>query len=226
MSQTDPYIRISTGWKVGYKKRRLFSEPEPIELLTVQQDIVLKPGLHLLAARNGRGKSTLLRTLAGLQPSLAGDAKAGGRTQYVGEGLRFDAELNASKIFSAILSPRKRDFATHLAGELELELDKPYGKLSKGNQQKVHIVAAESMAHQSVGEILLLDEPISNLDYHVRMRLNAYWKADSTPLLRIVCMHELEWAPEWKSLLLIAQGGLAQHFPNQFNLEKLYVQLN
>jgi ABC-type multidrug transport system ATPase subunit len=197
-----------------------------LELLSSQADIVLKPGIHLLAARNGRGKSTMLRTLAGLQPSLSGEFETKGRMQYVGEGLRFDAELSPKRIFAAVLTREQREFAARLSDDLELDLNKPYGKLSKGNQQKVHIVIAEGVAHGSDGNILLLDEPISNLDYHVRMRLNRYWKEDASGLLRIICMHELEWAPEWESLLLIAKGTLRQYFPKELNLEDLYHQLN
>src|SRR5689334_13484034 len=58
--------------------------------------VALEPGVHLIVAPNGRGKSTLLQTLAGVLPSLGGDVhlgdsvyRPGADSLYISEYLSF-----------------------------------------------------------------------------------------------------------------------------------------
>ena len=59
----------------------------------------LTGGTHFLLARNGRGKTTLLRTLAGTLKPVAGNFRAEGFIQYLPEDLRFDPEITPAMIF-------------------------------------------------------------------------------------------------------------------------------
>lgn len=80
--------------------------------------------------------------------------------QFVDEDLRFDPELKARQIFSALFKNGQRQFAMEMAERIDLDVNKAYGKLSKGNRQKVGLIAALA----SEAPLLLLDEPTSGLD--------------------------------------------------------------
>jgi len=54
MSKQTPSIHFDTGLEIGYGK----------PLARFGQAVSLTGGTHFLLARNGRGKTTLLRTLA------------------------------------------------------------------------------------------------------------------------------------------------------------------
>ncbi len=218
------FIHIPSGWEAGYSVKGGFVGRKIVRLLKAEQSIDLTPGIHLLTARNGRGKTTMLRTIAGLLPPLSGRSEHCGQIQYLGENLKFDPELCALKIFKAMFKRGKLDFAVHLSQDLDLDIHQPYGKLSTGNQQKTRLIVAESAASDAFGHILLLDEPVSNLDHHVCMRLNEHWAATRLNLLRIICIHELERAPGWDSLMFISGGQMSQILPGECQTPEIIYQ--
>jgi len=71
-SGTEPQIVLHEGLSIGYKK----------SLAKVTTEIRLGEGTHYLLARNGRGKTTLLRTLAGVLKSLGGKYTCYGKCQF------------------------------------------------------------------------------------------------------------------------------------------------
>jgi len=153
-----PTIELKEGLGIGYKEC----------LATVLQDIELRSGTHYLLARNGRGKTTLLRTLAGVLNSLKGGFECKGRCQLLGEDLVFDRELPATSIFKSLLPKKSRIEALKLAENLELDVKKTYGKLSTGNKRKVALLVAEFSVKEGQADILLLDEPFTGLDAFAR----------------------------------------------------------
>lgn len=158
MKHNHPTIRLKSGLAIGYTNA----------LATSCDDITLGGGTHFLLARNGRGKSTLLRTLAGSLKSLGGSFEREGATQYLPEDMRFDAELTPKTIMKSLLPKNRFESAFQLANDIELDVDKPYGKLSTGNRRKTALIIAEYSIRQDTGNILLLDEPFSGLDAFAR----------------------------------------------------------
>ena len=145
-----------------------------------QVSIDLEPGrCYVLLGENGAGKSTLLRILAGLlRPSFGtvrvfGTAKTGGvephdareRIGYMShapmlydeltaqENLRYFASLYAGR---ACLEPAD---ALRQVG-LDPELTRTLGQYSQGMRQRTSL----ARVLLSVPELLLLDEPFSNMD--------------------------------------------------------------
>ena len=90
-----------------------------------------------------------------------------------------------------------------MAERLELDLQKPYGKLSKGNRQKVTLIVAEVQAMTGGAQVLLLDEPFSGLDFNVRDEVDSIWHENQKEVLRLVCVHPDEPTLRAESALLI-----------------------
>lgn len=124
---------------------------------------------------NGAGKTTTIRTCLGLLNKTAGEVKIFGldshkdslkirkRTGYLPGDFGMYPGLKVKTILRYLLSQSgvsDESKMKELADRLELDLERKYGNLSKGNKQKVGIVQA-FMADQ---DLIILDEPTGGLD--------------------------------------------------------------
>src|SRR5258707_14529443 len=118
-----------------------------------------------LVGRNGGGKSTLLKALAGLIDLDAGSRfqQPGPRVAYMPQEPVFDPSLTAAAFVAQAL-PATTDETSHLVEAMLDAVGVPAVRqltdLSGGEGRRV------SLAHALVGEpdILLLDEPTNHLD--------------------------------------------------------------
>lgn len=200
MSPTAPTIHLDSGLEIGYGS----------PIARFGQSVTLAGGTHFLLARNGRGKTTLLRTLARTLKPVAGNFRTDGFTQYLPEDLRFDPEITPSMIFRALLPKARVSEALDLAKRIELDVAKPYGRLSTGNRRKTNLITAEFSVNPARGNILLLDEPFSGLDAFARQIFEEMWHASSANVLRLVSCHPDYDSMEMPSALLI-EGRTARH---------------
>ncbi|KPP90475.1 heme ABC exporter ATP-binding protein CcmA [Erythrobacter sp. HL-111] len=123
----------------------------------------LAPGtaLHLVGA-NGTGKTTLIRTLAGLMRPYAGEVEAAGAIGLVDERPALDPDLPLGR---ALGFWQRIDRCPH-AGEIHARLglarllDVPVRYLSTGQKKRAALAAL--MGREA--PIWLLDEPLSGLD--------------------------------------------------------------
>lgn len=200
MTATPPQLKLHAGLAVGYD-RPLAKLPAAVEL---------EAGTHFLLARNGRGKTTLLRTIAKTLRPLEGGFEVRGAVQFLPEDLRFDPEIPVKSIFNAMLSTSARHAAHALAERIELDVKKPYGKLSTGNRRKTNLIIAEFSTQPQTGNILLLDEPFSGLDAYAREIFEEHWAGSSSTVMRLVSCH-----PDYDSMsmpsALIIHGGEISH---------------
>ena len=206
----NPAIEIEKGMTIGYPRRKLRGDTSTLRLASAENEIRLEQGRHLLLARNGRGKTTLLKTLAGLLPAVEGAFGVNGQVQYIDEELRFDPELTSKQIFKAFFTNGLLEKALGYAERLELDVKKQYGKLSKGNRQKVTLIVAETQARNGKGQVMLLDEPFSGLDFHVRDEVDAIWRENSQDVVRLVCVHPDEPTLRAESAVVINDGVIRQ----------------
>lgn len=199
-TDSSPSIEISTGVEIGYKET----------LAKFSDSVELRGGTHYLIARNGRGKTTLLRTLARSIKPLAGTFKTKGFMQYLPEDMRFDNEITPSVIFRMLLPKDRLQAAMDLAKSIELDTKKPYGQLSTGNRRKTSLITAEFSVKPDTGNILLLDEPFSGLDAFARAAFEDIWKKSHGNVLRLVSCH-----PDYDSMAmpsaLMIEGQTARH---------------
>lgn len=153
--------------QIGRKKNQLL-----LHLNSAAESIQLEPGLNLLAAPNGYGKTTFMQTLAGVVPPLKGESHWGlnllhseVEVQYISEYLTFPKFIYPSE-WIEFMAGKKYD---ELSKELEpwihgFSLQKPFQKymgfLSQGERRKVTWLGA----HASQKPILLMDEPLDGLD--------------------------------------------------------------
>ncbi|TLF74429.1 ABC transporter ATP-binding protein [Nocardia cyriacigeorgica] len=130
---------------------------------------------------NGAGKSTTIRILLDLIRPTSGrvevlgmDPRAGGaelrhRIGYLPGELAIEGRQSARELLTFLADQRgdvtQRRIA-ELAELLDLDLSKKVGSMSKGNKQKVGIIAA--FMHNP--DLLILDEPTSGLDPLLQQR--------------------------------------------------------
>ena len=203
----DKILLETRNLAIGYKKRTL------AEKLTLQ----LHAGeLVCLIGRNGTGKSTLLRTLAGLQSCL------GGQITVLNRDLRKTSRQRRARAISVVLSGGDADCDSFTVRQIaalgrfpytgwlgrlsaddnaviqnaleQVDLlkkaDSPFGELSDGERQRAMI--ARALAQNT--ELILLDEPTAHLDLPNKAALLLLLRqlAKNTGKAILLSIHELE----------------------------------
>ncbi len=144
-----------------------------LELDTASQGIRLKPGLNLIVAPNGQGKTTFLQTLSGVLPPLHGTVRCDDERPldppkdlvYVSEYLTFPKFIFPPEWIEFASGRRWKDIEPELKDWItEFQIDskmKSYlGRMSQGERRKVTWLAT----HVAKRPLALLDEPFDGLD--------------------------------------------------------------
>ena len=224
---------------IGYRRRG-----KRDVLLARQLNLSLQPGkLVGLLGPNGVGKSTLLRTLAGMQKPLAGRVLLEGsdvsslKPQDLARRLSIvlTATPQPSLMNSYGLVAMGRHPHTDWLGRLTDDdhaavawaldavngadlAEEPIAELSDGQRQKLMI--ARALAQQS--DIMLLDEPTAYLDLPRRIEIMGLLKrlAQTTGLAILVSTHDLDLAlRNCDSLWLMSKAGIKLGAPEDLVLD-------
>lgn len=208
-TQPETGLRLD-GLAVGYGHRR---GRRPV--LTALTAVAPRGGLTVLLGPNGVGKSTLLRTLAGLQPPL------GGRVLLDGSDLARLGRADRARMVSTVLTDRVQvgllttadlvglgrhphtgptgrldatdhavvDWALAAVGATRLAT-RDADELSDGERQRAMI--ARALAQEP--SLMLLDEPTAFLDAPSRVTITALLRrlARERDLAVVVSTHDLE----------------------------------
>ncbi|QDK70551.1 ABC transporter ATP-binding protein [Lactococcus protaetiae] len=196
-----------------------------------------KGDLVCLLGPSGCGKSTILNLVAGLLTPSAGDIQFSGKSvvhtapkdrnigfvfqnyalyphMTVLENIMFPLTVGKNKI--------KKDEAKKIAEEYmaltnieDLSAKKP-GTLSGGQQQRVAITRALVQKP----EVLLLDEPLSNLDARLRLRIREEIRklVKEVGITAIFVTHDQEEALSISDKIIIMNEGVVQQYDDPQNL--------
>ena len=154
------------------------------------------------------GKTTLFRTLCSMIKPLTGEFQVEGNCRFISEDLVFDQELKAPAILKSLLGKTRAAEALKFAKEIELDLTKPFGKLSTGNKRKVNLLLAEFGFNNDGRDIIFLDEPFTGLDAPTRQAFIDRWANETNNVVRVVSAHpDFDEMPV-PSALVISEGVL------------------
>ena len=177
-------MEVNEGLEVN-SVSHFFDQYQALDEVSLQ---VNAGSVHCLLGASGSGKSTLLRIIAGLERPVAGEIKVNGLTLYDEQinklpeqrpvGLVFQQyalfpHLNVSKNIEYGIRHLKREQRSEMVDkylhliELPDSRDAMPHELSGGEQQRVALARALCCEP----EVMLLDEPFSNLDSRLRADL-------------------------------------------------------
>jgi ABC-type multidrug transport system ATPase subunit len=192
--------KVDKGLSIGYKTR---------PVATVTEKILFEAGqITLLLGLNGQGKTTLMKTLAGLLPPLAGSL-ARSRVLYLSDDVDFPANLTPREIVNC-LDPAGKNGALgrELMAGLEIE-NKRYSLLSKGNRQKARVIFAEIISRARKVYFLGFDEPFAGLDFQARDYLVSWWLENvNRERHLLISMHPSEIPVAPSQILLVSEGKI------------------
>ncbi len=181
-------------------------------------DLTVEAGEVLaLIGPNGTGKTTLLKTLAGLLPPLAGAIVDTGAPAYLPPPGAVVAGFSALHLtalgraplrrWSPGLTPEDLDAARRALDRLEVGhlADRPFDRLSSGQQQLVLI----ARLFVQDAPVCLLDEPLALLDpAHARAVEAAIRTLAAEDRVVIASTHHLPFAARADRVLAIGPDGI------------------
>ena len=199
-----------------------------------------------LVGVNGSGKSTLLRLLVGLLKPDAGEVSIDGvsawdppdpikeRLGAVDQQPAFFPWLTGRyllRYFGSFYARWDDALVQKLARNWDIDLDRPFGKLSPGNRQKVALLAA--MGHRP--GLLVLDEPASALDPAARRAVLQHLvdlATDEAPCFRgggppsvLLSSHLTSDIERVASHVAVLHGGRIRRFAELGDLKESVVRL-
>jgi iron complex transport system ATP-binding protein len=200
--------KLSVGFRARRKKHVLFEN----------LDLHLTPGeLVCFMGSNGVGKSTLLKTLAGLLPPLTGKVNA--LNKNVALVLTDKITATNMTVYDLVsfgqypyldwrisLSPSNIEIIEDAIRQVHLESlrNRKLSELSDGQLQLAMI--AKALAQQT--PVILLDEPTAHLDLNNRVEVMNLLRSLSRKLGKsiLVTTHELDLALQTADLIWLATG--------------------
>ncbi|MBQ3126436.1 MAG: ABC transporter ATP-binding protein [Clostridia bacterium] len=170
-----------------------FGDKPVLERITIS---LRSPGVTAITGPSGRGKTTLLRILAGLEQADSGSFSSPGRIACLFQDARLLPWLTAAQNISLVLgdTPEAMAAATIWLGRVELAdaADKYPAELSGGMQQRVAL--ARALAYG--GDTILLDEPFRALDRPLRLRLYPLIREAAKTAAVVIVTHDPEDAAQ------------------------------
>lgn len=200
--------------------------------VSVLKDINLsidEPGIYCLLGRNGAGKTTFLKSIAGYQNITSGNIQVNGKTittstldtgvSYI-ENFAKHFNLSIRKLLqiAAEVNPNyDYDFACEMMERFELNEKKKFKHLSLGMKTMVSTIICLA----SNKDVILLDEPV--LGFDAIMRVEFYdmltESFQKNPRIIIVSTHIIEEIAKTVQKLIILDKGSIRFFGTLKSIE-------
>jgi len=180
---------------------------------------IQESGIYCLLGRNGAGKTSFMKTLAGHIPYTDGEIIVSGKTvspgkmpncvNYIESGsVQFNTRVSTLIDTASKLQPDfDRDFALEMAERFELDTRKKFKRLSFG--MKTMLTAIITLANKS--KVILLDEPTLGFDAIMRSQFNTLLleSYQQNPRIIIISTHLIdEIAKVTQRLIIIDKGKI------------------
>lgn len=233
MDASPPSVLSTSGLSIGYH------HGASARCIASELDLVVQAGEFIcLLGPNGTGKSTLIRSLGGMQPPLRGSILISGsdfhripprqRARLVSVVLTESLPMGIMDAYSMVALGRhpysgwfgalqakdhaRIQWALDAVGATDLAR-RQVGELSDGERQKISI--ARALAQES--QVMLLDEPTAFLDLPRRVELMRILRdlAHSQGLALLLSTHDLDLALRFADRLWVLnhKGELIQGYP-------------
>lgn len=154
------------------------------------------PGVTAIIGASGRGKTTLLRLLAGLERPDGGSIDGVGRVAYMFQEPRLLPWLTAAQNVNLVLRDNAESMLETMTWLARLEIanaaEQYPHELSGGMQQRVAL--ARTLAYG--GDTILLDEPFRALDRPLRLRLYPLLREAAKTAAVVMVTHDPEDAEQ------------------------------
>jgi iron complex transport system ATP-binding protein len=155
--------------------------------------------LTFLIGANGSGKTSLLKTFAGLLSPLSGTVEYVGKVRplYLPAHPEASDWLTPDDIFEIFGNgSNKQHQQDVVALGVDRILSQPIHHLSLGEQKRVFLAAALA----STAETILLDEPLNSLDWNMELVLKRILEQHvSEGRTFLIAAHQLHWIARFKS---------------------------
>ena len=199
---------------------------------TVLKNITLsidEPGIYCLLGRNGAGKTTFLKSIAGYQNITKGTIQVDGKTittstldtgvSYIENFAKhFNLPVRKLLCISSEVNPNyDYDFASEMMERFELDSKKKFNQLSLGMKTMVSTIICLA----SNKSVVLLDEPV--LGFDAIMRVEFYDMLTESfqkhPRIIIVSTHIIEEIAKTIQKLIIIDKGSIRFFDTLQSVE-------
>ncbi len=165
-----------------------------------------KSGIYAIVGNSGKGKTTLLRIIAGLDKRYSGELSVYGSISFMFQEHRLFPTLSALDNVLDISFDARTEENEAAARELLLklnfkedELSKFPSELSGGMRQRISF--ARAILKRS--DILILDEPTKELDGELREKVIEIIKSEADRRLVIIVSHSKEDQSELSATQII-----------------------
>lgn len=236
----NDFILQTEELAIGYNKDNVVNVQSNLSLRMMEQTVTA------LIGPNGIGKSTLLRTLCGLQKPLSGkisikgeyieDLSVNKRAKLISVVMTGNEANNLS--VKEIVSIGRQPYTNWLGNLREIDKamiekalsivnikyleDRKLQELSDGEKQRVWI--AKALAQDT--PIILLDEPTSHLDYANRREVFSLLKKLSrTGKTILISTHEIDLALQFADQIWVMEKGVTANAPAEIEKEGILERL-